>query len=611
MRALKDILHEVGGKYLATTLQEKDARLLISEAYGVGAADLAATERSLHLLVNEGLVLRVRNELLEELLAAVNAETTGEKKHHGTRHAYANMLDARDRVNELGEGPDDEKAKGGGANSQNAPGSTAPGDHAQGEPRRCLEGDGKAGTGRPSPSPYNEELTTLRALLTAVNDYYPPSVEADLTSPRGPRVQRILEARDLANAAAPAEDHIADAGKKVEDPAPPPDRCLWRVVDRPGQGINVEWGSDSDGGPICQMRWTDGLRSDVERAVMGDAESIVRDHNAQIPPTPLERGMDEPSEGEWGDPDMEPVVCIHDVPEDEPCPKCEAMDQDIQDELDSEGHWKDAPPPTGARAQAIEELEKIADDMDDYALAKESTLKEWTAGIRAALTALRSNSSEIPNSSQPEDRVLACGCVRCICSDEDQCHGCGAVMCDFHAKEAQPAAQDGESIRFPDGELHPDPCTWGSLCPYCEIERLQSKVTDLESLLTDQSRQIETLDKDLAGRDQEVDRLHAIRRELQARSPDTARLIEAAVEATEVLVDIVFTDTEVGRAVDHLLFATDPFLKAPAPSDPPAWTREVEAVADEIEKAHIPIYGERDDWAARLRAIAKGEEGEV
>lgn len=51
----------------------------------------------------------------------------------------------------------------------------------------------------------------------------------------------------------------------------------WRVVDRPGRGLQVEWGVDEDGDerPVCHLRWTDGLRPVVTARVMADARLIA------------------------------------------------------------------------------------------------------------------------------------------------------------------------------------------------------------------------------------------------------------------------------------------------------------------------------------------------
>lgn len=55
----------------------------------------------------------------------------------------------------------------------------------------------------------------------------------------------------------------------------------WRVVERAGAGINIEWGKeDREPRPICHMRWTDGLSPKTEQAVAEDAAYIVRAVNA-------------------------------------------------------------------------------------------------------------------------------------------------------------------------------------------------------------------------------------------------------------------------------------------------------------------------------------------
>jgi hypothetical protein len=35
---------------------------------------------------------------------------------------------------------------------------------------------------------------------------------------------------------------------------------------------------------------------------------------------------------------------------------------------------------------------------------------------------------------KPQPRTLLCGCVACVCEDPVQCHGCGARMCQEHAR---------------------------------------------------------------------------------------------------------------------------------------------------------------------------------
>lgn len=40
-------------------------------------------------------------------------------------------------------------------------------------------------------------------------------------------------------------------------------------------------------------------------------------------------------------------------------------------------------------------------------------------------------------------RTLACGCVVCVCEDPVRCHGCGAKMCQEHARVSQ-AVREGQ-----------------------------------------------------------------------------------------------------------------------------------------------------------------------
>ena len=37
----------------------------------------------------------------------------------------------------------------------------------------------------------------------------------------------------------------------------------------------------------------------------------------------------------------------------------------------------------------------------------------------------------------PDERILNCGCIICICMDEEQCHGCGSRVCDEHSPSKQ------------------------------------------------------------------------------------------------------------------------------------------------------------------------------
>jgi hypothetical protein len=46
----------------------------------------------------------------------------------------------------------------------------------------------------------------------------------------------------------------------------------WYVVTGPPNGVAVHWSLD---GQICPLRWTDGLRPEVERRVMADARLIA------------------------------------------------------------------------------------------------------------------------------------------------------------------------------------------------------------------------------------------------------------------------------------------------------------------------------------------------
>ena len=54
----------------------------------------------------------------------------------------------------------------------------------------------------------------------------------------------------------------------------------WIVVRRPSIGTNIEWGDGKEQRPICHMRWTDGLREVVNKAVEADAHRIVACVNA-------------------------------------------------------------------------------------------------------------------------------------------------------------------------------------------------------------------------------------------------------------------------------------------------------------------------------------------
>lgn len=54
-------------------------------------------------------------------------------------------------------------------------------------------------------------------------------------------------------------------------------RGPWRVVDRPSRGIQIEWGGPDDDveRPVAHLRWTDGLRADVNTRVAADAQLIA------------------------------------------------------------------------------------------------------------------------------------------------------------------------------------------------------------------------------------------------------------------------------------------------------------------------------------------------
>lgn len=50
----------------------------------------------------------------------------------------------------------------------------------------------------------------------------------------------------------------------------------WNVVERSGSGVQVEWGDEpNEVRPVCVMRWTDGLRPEVEERVSADAHLIA------------------------------------------------------------------------------------------------------------------------------------------------------------------------------------------------------------------------------------------------------------------------------------------------------------------------------------------------
>jgi hypothetical protein len=46
----------------------------------------------------------------------------------------------------------------------------------------------------------------------------------------------------------------------------------WFVIDKPGHGVIVTWREDTQ---VCVMRWTDGMRPEVEARVRADAEAIA------------------------------------------------------------------------------------------------------------------------------------------------------------------------------------------------------------------------------------------------------------------------------------------------------------------------------------------------
>ena len=81
----------------------------------------------------------------------------------------------------------------------------------------------------------------------------------------------------------------------------------WRIVDRPSRGLNIEWGPD-DGveRPICHMRWTDGLRHEVETRVREDATLIAAAPDLHDACVEAEDWLD----NHGGDPDDDPGLAI-------------------------------------------------------------------------------------------------------------------------------------------------------------------------------------------------------------------------------------------------------------------------------------------------------------
>jgi hypothetical protein len=55
------------------------------------------------------------------------------------------------------------------------------------------------------------------------------------------------------------------------------------------------------------------------------------------------------------------------------------------------------------------------------------------ATLGAVLVTIPGNRAASPTAPRAEDRVRPCGCVVCVCNDDNKCRGCGAKSCATHA----------------------------------------------------------------------------------------------------------------------------------------------------------------------------------
>lgn len=67
----------------------------------------------------------------------------------------------------------------------------------------------------------------------------------------------------------------------------------------------------------------------------------------------------------------------------------------------------------------------------EYMLARQWGEREGAHAIHGCATVadFEAVGQEKPTNRISEDRKLSCGCVICICEDDEQCHGCGGTHC--------------------------------------------------------------------------------------------------------------------------------------------------------------------------------------
>ena len=54
-------------------------------------------------------------------------------------------------------------------------------------------------------------------------------------------------------------------------------------------------------------------------------------------------------------------------------------------------------------------------------------------------------------------RYLPCGCVLCICEDDERCHGCGARLCAYHLKQSKLFSHDKAVDKAVEGIVKENP----------------------------------------------------------------------------------------------------------------------------------------------------------
>lgn len=77
----------------------------------------------------------------------------------------------------------------------------------------------------------------------------------------------------------------------------------------------------------------------------------------------------------------------------------------------------------------LAEWRKRRKEVEEPSADRPSTVGEYEAMLR-----------------DPLKRVRHCGCIVCLCRDEERCHGCGARMCDMHQPSKQRERLDAALI---------------------------------------------------------------------------------------------------------------------------------------------------------------------